>query len=202
MEIKVVNNTRDVSVIVGEPVGNTVTITIDEKAKKPLGEVRKGEVIELGGRKFIVLDHGNGTTAVITKDFAKNMVFGDDGDYRKSDVRKYCNGEFYNELAKAVGKENIIPHTINLMADDGTGVGKVCKDNVSILTTEKYRRYRRFLPKYGDWWWTATRVSAQESNYARNVCFVGSFGILGWSVCCYSIGVCPFCILNSSILVS
>lgn len=35
------------------------------------------------------------------------------GDYTKSDVRTYCNGEFYNELCNAVGKDNIIPHGVD-----------------------------------------------------------------------------------------
>lgn len=88
------------------------------------------------------------------------------------------------------------------IADDGTGKGTVCKDNVSILTTELYRRYREFLPAYGDWWWTATPANSDNENYARRVCCVGFYGVLCWSDCGYGCGVRPFCILNSSILLS
>ena len=158
--------------------------------------------MKIGNREYIVLGHAEETTAVITKDFTKEMEFGQSGDYLTSDVRKYCNGEFYNELVAAVGAENIVKHTVKLVADDGTGKGKTCCDNVSIITTENYRRYREFLKAYGDWWWTATRVTYDDEDYARRVCCVRSGGVLGWrgGGCCS--GVRPFCILNSSVLTS
>lgn len=131
------------------------------------------------------------------------MAFGEVGDYETSNVRKFCNGEFLNELASAVGMDNIVAHTVSLVADDGTGKGKTCKDKVSILTAENYRRYREFLPGYCDWWFTATRLSYDDDlGYPHYVCYVDSDGILGRGRCGYRGGVRPFCILNSSILVS
>lgn len=99
--------------------------------------------------------------------------------------------------------EKIILFPMAWTADDGTGKRKVVQDNVSILTTDLYRRYRAFLPSCGDWWWTATRVSDDDSlGYARFVCYVYSSGVLSWGGCGCSGRVRPFCILNSSILVS
>lgn len=105
-------------------------------------------------------------------------------------------------MCLAVGKENIIKHTVNLIADDGTNKGVSCEDNVSILTTGLYRRYREYLPAYGNWWRTATPVSADISSVARGVCCVDSDGVLCWNGCGGCNGVRPFCILKSSILVS
>ena len=171
---------------------------------KPLRDFSPGSIVKIGDREYIVLGHGKETTAVITKEFAKRLEFGEDGDYTKSNVRKYCNGVFYEELAKSVGKNNIIEHTVKLVAADGTSKKSTIKAKVSILTTELYRRYREFLPRYGNSWWTATRLSAGEGpEYARGVCCVSSNGILVWndsSDVCY--GVRPYCILNSSILVN
>ena len=97
-----------------------------------------------------------------------------------------------------VGTENIIEHEVNLAADDGTNKGVVCRDNVSLLTTDLYRKYRDFLPAYGSWWWTATPVS-KEDGYARGVCCVYGGGALNWCDCGYSGGVRPFLILDSSV---
>jgi len=203
MKIEVKNNVPGLNVTVNQNADGSFAILLAEQRKKTLGDVKPGEVVKLGNREYIVLGHAAETTAVITKEFAKKMEFGESGDYTKSYVREYCNGEFYKELVKAVGKDNIVKHTVNLMADDGTGKGKVVQDNVSILTTDLYRRYRAFLPAYGDWWWTATRVSDDDSlGYARDVCCVGSCGVLLWCGCDCSGGVRPFCILNSSVLVS
>ena len=163
-----------------------------------LGRVICGSAIEIGDRSYIVLEHRNdGTTAVITKDFWKDMEFDNDsGDYAESAVRNALNNEFYNEVANAVGVESIIEHEVNLTADDGTNKGVVCRDNVSLLTTDLYRKYRDFLPAYGSWWWTATPYSTE---FPRGVCSVDDDGTLSWDGCNYSRGVRPFLILDSSI---
>lgn len=130
------------------------------------------------------------------------MEFGKTRDYSKSYVREFCNGDFYKELAKAVGKSNIVPHRVNLTCDDGSNKGATCKDNVSIITAENYRRYREYLPALGKPSWTATGVTKLDKDYTRYVCCVVSDGVLDWIGCRYSYGVRPFCILNSSIFVS
>ena len=170
--------------------------------EKVLGDVKVGDTVTIGEREYVVLEHSADTTAVIAKKPVKFMAFGKDGDYTKSDVRTYCNGEFYKELCKAVGIKNIIPHTVNLVSDDGSNKGASVKDNVSILTTDLYRRYRELLPAIGSSCWTATRVTTLNNSYARYVCCVYSSGVLSWDCCDFSYSVRPFCILNSSILVS
>lgn len=202
MEIKVINNVPNIKVTVNQSEDGSFAILLAEDNKVTLGSAKPGSIVKLGNREYIVLGHGAETTAVIAKDFVKEMRFGDTGDYVTSDVREFCNGEFLNELAAAVGMDNIVEHTVNLVADDGTGKGKTCKDKVSILTTENYRRYREFLKAYGEWWWTATRVTYDDEDYTRGVCCVSSSGILSWSDCGYCCGVRPFCILNSSVLIS
>lgn len=205
MNIKVDNPIPNIKVSVNKNPDGSFSISLSEISvmkKRMLSSVKPGGIVKLGNREYIVLEHSKDTTAVISKEFAKKMAFGEDGDYIKSDVRKYCNGELYNELAAAVGAENIITHTVRLMADDGTGKEVTCKDKVSILTADLYRRYREFLPAYGSWWWLATRVSATIKDWARDVCYVFSDGALVWLGCDYCSGVRPFMILKSSISVS
>lgn len=203
MNIKIQNNIPNVNVTFNRLEDGSMSILLTEEKRPMLGGVKCGNIIKLGDREFYVLGHGAETTAVLAKDAARRMTFGGGGDYRKSDVRDYCNGDFYKELAAVVGAENIVQHTVKLGADDGTGKGLSCKDNISILTTDLYRRYREFLPAMGDPWWTATRVSHDEdTGYTRSVCCVDSNGVLDWFGCDCSCDVRPFCILNSSILVS
>lgn len=203
MKINVINNIPNVKVTCDKSDDGSCTITLTEDKRFPLGEAQLGSVVKIGNREYIVLDHSKNTTAVITKGFAKRMKFGESGDYLTSDVRKYCNGEFYNELVAAVGAENIVRHIVKLVADDGTGKSHICWDKVSIITTENYRRYREFLRAYGDWWWTATRVTYDDEDYFRSICCVYSaYGILDLESSSYSGGVRPFCILNSSVLLN
>lgn len=202
MKVNITNNIPNVNVTVNQNNDGSLAIFLFEKTGKKLGDFKPGETVKLGKREYIVLDHGAETTAVVTKDVAKEMEFGKSWDYSKSYVRDYCNGDFYNELAEVVGKENIVPHRVNLTCDDGSNKGVTCKDNVSILTAENYRRYREYLSALGKPSWTATGVTSRVENYARSVCFVCSNGILDWYVCGDAYGVRPFCILNSSIFVS
>lgn len=181
----------EVKIVTDKPIGG-----------KTLGSVKHGDTVTIGEREYIVLNHEKGTTAIVAKKPTKTMVFGKDGDYTKSDVRAYCNSEFYNELCKAAGKYNIIPHTVALVADDGSNKGAGVTDNVSILTCDLYRRYREFLPAIDFACWTATRVTTLDKDYARSVCIVDHGGILGWDDCGYFGWVRPYCTLNSSILVS
>ena len=201
MKIEVQNNIPSIKVSVNQNADGSFAILLAQKIVKTLGSVKPGDAVTLGEREYIVLGHGVETTAVIAKNPTKDMVFGKDGDYTKSNVRAYCNNVFYNEICDAVGRDNIIPHTVNLVSDDGSNKGATVKDNVSILTCDLYRRYREFLPAIGSACWTASRVTTLDKVHARLVCLVDSIGTLCWNGCVYSNGVRPFCILRSSILI-
>ena len=202
MKIEVQNNIPGVKVNVNQNADGSFTVLLAEMESKTLGSVKPGDTVTIGDREYIVLRHGEETTAIIAKKPTKFMAFGKDGDYTKSDVRAYCNGEFYEGLCDAVGKHNIIPHTVSLVSDDGSNKGATVTDNVAILTNELYRRYREFLPAIDFPCWTATRTTTLDDGYVRYVCFVSSDGILDWGGCVFPYGVRPYCVLNSSVLVS
>ena len=205
MNIKVDNPIPNIKVSLNKNPDGSFSVVLTQLGAvgtKVLSSIEPGDIAKIGGREYIVLEQDGDTTAVIAREFVKKMAFGNDGDYTKSDIRKYLNGEFYEEVAAAIGSDNIIEHTVDLMADDGTGNGVSCKDKVSLLTTDRYRKYREFLPAYGSWWWLATRVSTAIKDWARSVCCVVSLGALFWLGCGNCFGVRPFLILKSSISVS
>ena len=202
MKIDIQNNIPSVKVSVNHNADGSFTILLAEMARKTLGSVKPGDTVTIGKREYIVLGHEKGITAIIAKKPTKTMAFGNDGNYAKSDVRAYCNGEFYEELCKVVGEYNVLPHTVNLVSDDGSNKGASLTDFVSIPTCDLYRRYREFLPAIDFVYWTATRVTTLDKDYARSVCIVDHGGILGWDDCGYFGWVRPYCILNSSVLVS
>lgn len=203
MKIEVKNNLQNVRVNVEHNKDDTIVISLYEFGKTRLGDAKPGEVVKIGDREYIVLEHDDNKTLVITKEFVTKMSFGNSSDYKKSEVRKYVTETFYAELCNVVGKENIYSHKVNLMCDDGSNKNDYVEDFVSILTTEEYRRYRELIPAYGDWWWTASATTVLGENYFRGVCYVSSHGIVNWAVCGrgHTCGVRPFCVLNSSILV-
>ena len=195
MEIKIVNNIAGSKISMDKAADNTVVITVEEQTIR-LGDVKPGTTVKIGGREYIVLDHSKDTTAVITKDPWRSMEFGDSGNYAESAVRNALNKEFLSEVSSAVGVESIIEHEVDLLAEDGTNEGSSCRDKVSLLTVDLYRRYRKLLPAYGSWWWTATPYSTE---FPRYVCCVCGGGALCWYGCSCSDGVRPFLILDSSV---
>lgn len=187
----------------GESIGDAPTEPEEEKlGRKALGRKTPGDVVRLAGKDFIVLGREDGGVAVITKEVVKYMAFGRTADYASSAVRRYCNDTFYRVLARAIGADNILSHAVDLTADDGTGGGFI-DDFVSLITMERYRRYRKYLPALGRWWWTATRVNADMEDYARSVYYVLSDEVFLWGNSDNDAGaVRPFCILNPALLLN
>ena len=185
----------------GEIIGDAPPEPEEKKlVRKALGRKSPGDVVRLAGKDFIVLGREDGGVAVITKEVVESMEFGRTADYTNGAVRRYCNNIFYRMLAGAIGAENIFSHAVDLIADDGTGGGFI-DDFVSLITAERYRRYRKYLPTLGNGWWTATRVNADMEDYAYSVCYVNSRGVLIWNDSDDGCGgVRPFCILNPALL--
>ena len=179
-----------------------IKIRVPERQVK-LADLKPGTVFKVGKREFIVLGHGKDTTAVILKDFLYTGIFDkNSNNYAKSTVRKEMNGDFCREIEATIGAENLIPHRVDLTANDGLKDYGSCVDKVSLMTADNYRRYREFLPGYGKWWYLATAFSTESNGYSRDVCCVGSNGAVYGGDCDYSCGVRPFCIFSSSISVS
>lgn len=200
MEIKVINNIPGVRADV-QKTENGFTITVTEAGRQKLSELEPGAVFKIGDLRFIVLEHTSSGTCVIAEKFAVDeMKYGDNNRYSESALHKYCEGDFYKKVSALVGEEAIVPHIVDLTALDGTE-GPRIGANVSVLTLDRYRRYRKFIPNYGDWWWLATPASYQDG-YERYACCVDSNGIPYWYVCDFRGGVRPFLILKSSLLVS
>ena len=190
------------SVVSEDSKNEEVVIKVGKKAVK-LEDIPDGSTFKIGKYEFIKLGKESCGIAALLKDFLYEGKFGNSNNYSESEVREKINGEFYKELEKEVGENNIIGHHVPLTALDGlndyeSGIA----DKVSLLDADRYRKYRKHIPNYGDWWWLATPWSCKSNRYSSGVCYVYVVGALGWGDCGYSNGVRPFCIFNSSIFVS
>ena len=183
-------------------------IKVVEETKKRLSEVKVGDTFKVGKFEFIVLDQDekNEETAVLLKDFWKTAKFDDStNNYKNSSIRYKLNDEFLNKIANEVGINNIIPHWVDLIADDGRIDYNVCEDYVSLLTYDDYRNYVYIIDKYritSDWWWLATPYSTSINGYNYAVRCVNYGGTLLNYCCNCDYGVRPFCIFKSNIFVS
>lgn len=171
--------------------------------RKRLKEYEPGKIVKVSETELIILEHCENGTAVLFKNLLdKAMQFDENScNYANSSIRKYLNGDFLNEFEQAVGENNIISHSVDLLTDDGIKIHGTVTDKISLITTDMYRKYRSVIGENMErWWWTATAWSDEaETSCVR---CVYDFGILFNSCCGDCGGVRPFCILNSEIFVS
>ena len=168
-----------------------------------LGKVAPGKVIKAGKYEFIVFKQmGDRTACLMRYALDKRRKFDDNTvNYADSSIRKFLNTEFYEELAKEVGADNILEHAVDLTTEDGLKLYGSVTDKVSLITDQMYRDNRDVIgPNLDAWWWTATACSKQET--CTFVRAVSNDGILGYYDYGIVGGVRPFCILKSNILVS
>ena len=173
-------------------------------------EVSQGKKFTLAGIDWIVLDQKEDATFVLAADVLEEMAFNDDehevdghaNDWRKASLREYLNTDFYSHLiGQGVPKDAIKEVPVDLTSDDGMDDYGTTADNITLLTADQYRKYRKHIPNASDWWWLVTPYSctASYSHYARNVRSDGSLNGNG----AYNgyRGVRPACLLSSDITV-
>lgn len=175
--------------------------------------LRPGEHFMFKGYEWVCLDPNHpdgGVLAIMAKPWAKDVKFcpsdkfadekGNWNNYRTSNVRGLLS-----DLANAVfDRKSLLPHTVDLVADNGDRAYGTVQDFAFIITCDEYRKYRESIPHYDRWIWTATPWScgdkdsdAEESIVVRNV---NEDGLLYNYGACNGSAVAPACILNSKSL--
>ena len=178
----------------------------ERKQKVQLGSLKPGETFKIGEYDFIVLDHDDGTTKVISKNFMKKNVIFDDNcrDYSKSNLRKVLEKEILPVIAKKVGSSNLVVHIVDLTSVDMQKEFEPCECLVRPLTFDEVRKYNDLLvnKELDSWWWTCTPWSTEERGWKYGITVVSPSGHVRSNCCFYDYGVRPFCIIKSNIFVS
>ena len=178
----------------------------ERKQKVKLGSLKPGETFKIGENDFIVLDHENGITKVISKNFMKkNVVFDNDfRDYNKSNLRKVMEKEILPVIAKEVGESNLVIHTVDLTSVDMQKEFEPCECLVRPITFDEVREYNDLLvnKELNDWWWTCTSWSTEERGWKYGITVVSTSGYVDHDCCNDECCVRPFCILKSNIFVA
>lgn len=173
---------------------------------KLLSDCAIGEVANIAGIDWIVLDKGNDSVLCLAKDFVyKNVKFDDNtNNYANSKIRKKLNGELLKKIASVVGDEAILETEIDLISDDGLDDYGKATDKIGLLTADMYRKYNRIIEKHkvDNWWWLATPYSTSHRGYSCAVRCVDYDGTLSNGGCSGNGGVRPFCTFKSSIFTS
>ena len=170
-----------------------------------LVEKKAGDIVKIGPYEFIVLEQKENSTALIVNELLKeNVKFGENNDYRGSNVQKKCR-EFAKALESIVGADNLLEHDVDLTSDDGLKDYGTIREKASLLTTDLYRRYVDVLDmnRLQQYYWLVTPYSTprhEDNTWVKCVSPRGSIYRDGFSN--GNFGVRPFCILKSDIFVS
>lgn len=175
--------------------------------------LRPGEHFMFKNFEWVCLDPNHpdgGVMAIMAKPWAKDVKlcpsdkFADEkgnwNNYRTSNVRRILS-----DMANAAfDVKSLLPHTVDLVADNGDHAYGTVQDLVFILTCDEYRKYREFVPLYDNWIWTATPwwcgdkdSDAGNSYYVRVVIATGQ---LHYDYACYGHSIAPACIFNPASL--
>ncbi len=154
-----------------------------------------GQRFTFKGFEWVALGEMEGGVLCVMANIWKRMEFSKDckNDYRISDVRKSLR----ENLLPVLGEKNLLPHTVDLLSDDGIDLYETVQDKVFILSCDEYRKLRKHMPQYSDWVWTCTPWHIDPgSGSGLNVRFIYATGVLNHHCANNIFGVAPACILN------
>ena len=173
---------------------------LKRKYKKP--EI--GGIIEVAGMKWKVLDKLEKGYLVISDGFyGKDRELDDScNDWKRSNLRNELNTDLKDKIEDELGKGALVGFERDLFSLDGqTEYGK-CKDYVSLITADEYRKYRKLLPNTDKWWWTLTPYSTPCNDDSKWIAVVSPSGNVNGYNYINSLGVRPVCIFSSSLFES
>lgn len=164
--------------------------------------VKPGETFKIGEMEFIRFADTPAGTPVILKDIAFHSRFGDNNDFRSSDILKRLQEEILPRIIEDVGDENVIEFETDLTTLDGLKNYGTMRSRISLPTFDFYRANAEVFGKYkpDQWWWTATPDSDKPNDDIYWTVCVSPAGYISYGDYYDDyIGVRPFLILKSSI---
>ena len=172
--------------------------------KKHIESPEIGKVIELAGMKWLILDKTEkGYFSILNGFEGKTREFdSSSSNWISSDLRNELNTVFLKKITDELGEDAVSEFDRDLISLDGQTEYGTCKDKISLLTVDEYRKYRKFLPNANKWWWLITPWSTPKNGCSASLAVVSPSGFIlnyGYDV---DNGVRPVCILKSNIFVS
>lgn len=171
---------------------------IQQKQVKDLQIKESVSIADITWSKFAEDREGN--AYMLADENIVSMEFGDNNDWRESQIRKKLNGELYQKIVAELGANALVTIQTDLFSHDGVRDYGKCNDNISLLTYDLYRNNRENIKNVDRYFWTCTPDTiGSNASYVR--CVLSGGGV-GYGHCYGDKGVRPFCILKSSIFVS
>lgn len=172
--------------------------------KKHIGMPEIGKTIELAGMEWLILDKTEkGYFAILNGFDGRERTFDSaSNSWISSELRNELNTRFLKKITDELGEDAVIEFDRDLLSMDGQTEYGHCKDKISFLTVDEYRKYRKLLPNMDKWWWLLTPWSTPVNDFSTTITVVSPSGNVNDGNCISGNGVRPVCIFSSSIFES
>lgn len=156
-----------------------------------------GSHFNFKGFEWIALDNNvdGGVLAIMASAWnGKTYCFDGKGynNYLKSNLRE----KLRDELLPVLGKDNLIPHEVSLVADNGDDLYCRIYGRVFILSCDEYREHRKNVPLLQERMWTCTPSYISDDEDYSYVRIIDSKGKLYDATTKAFAGVLPACVFN------
>lgn len=179
-----------------------VSILESNSKRKIDVEPKAGNQFELAGLKWKIIDVLDLGCMCLAEKSESTRFDPDINDWRISELRQHLNSDLLEKIENEIGEENVIGFERNLLSVDGQKEYEKCKDKVSMLALDEYRKYRSLIPNEEYYWWLLTPWSTPCNEYYKWTAVVLPSGNIRGNVCNSSLGVRPVCIFSPSIFES
>ena len=156
-----------------------------------------GSHFNFKGFEWIVLDNNveGGVMAIMAHAWNKERYRFDEDCCNNYAESSLCR-KLLNELIPVLGEDNLIPHEVDLAADNGDSRYGRVSDEVFILSCDEYRKYRKNVPLIREWMWTCTPWDVSATTYLNSVRSVSEVGYLYFEEADVENGILPACVFN------
>lgn len=175
----------------------------EELGKRKYTGLKVGDTFELIEKKWKILgSNGNGVFCLCMESLGDKTLDSKCNEWTSSNLRDYLSTEIYKKICEEIGTENVIGFERDLLSLDGQSEYGTCKDFVSLISIDEYRKYRSMIPNFKEWWWTLTPYSTKCNDDAIWCTVVSPSGRIFSGGCNYGRGVRPVCIFSSTLFES
>lgn len=178
--------------------------------KKTAVSHKPGDIIEIAGKKFVVLDDLSPFSEeseghdllILSLESQGESRFGENNNYAESDLRRRTAAWLDDLLDHGVDPDLIRSRTIDLTTLDGHGEYGTLEVKAAPLTLDEARKYAKVIPNCDDACWLATGWGGPEYFGATHALVVNPRGNWNNNHCSSSYGVRPALVISSFLLPS
>ena len=175
----------------------------EELGKRKYTGLKVGDTFELIEKKWKILgSNGNGVFCLCMESLGDKTLDSECNEWTSSNLRDYLSTEIYKKICEEIGNENVIGFERDLLSLDGQSEYGTCKDFVSLISIDEYRKYRSMIPNFKEWWWTLTPYSTKCNDDAIWCTVVSPSGNVRSRGYYGQFGVRPVCIFSSTLFES